>query len=111
MDAESTGSIGHIHDDELGDVLVIRRDDLPTETAETGAAFLRSQRIPGVLPSTITKAQQNGELGGTVLAGQVILYARSDLMAWVQNRHGNSEDYFAARREGLKGNQNARRDS
>ena len=103
------GSLSHVHDDATGDILVIRRDDLPTETAETGAAYLRAQRIPGVLPSTISTARRNGHLKGTVLAGQTILYARSDLWRWVQSRIGNSEDYNAARRESLRGNQNARR--
>ena len=110
MTSEGDSEMGSIHDDDLGDVLVIRRDDLPTETAETAAGFLKLQRIPGILPSTITRARKAGELRGTVLAGQAILYARSDLLAWVQSRVGNSDSYFAAPREGLRGNQNARKD-
>jgi hypothetical protein len=99
--------MGHIHDDEVGDVLIIRRHDLPTETPETAAAFLRSQRIPGVLPSTITKARKNGELSATVIAGHSVLYSRSDLLAWVHSRHGNSEQHFEPLRKGLQGNKNA----
>jgi hypothetical protein len=109
MANDSEGEMAHIHDEELGDVLIIRRDDLPTETAETAAGFLRLQRIPGVLPSTINRARKRGELPGTVL-GTTILYSRYDLLAWVQSRHGSGE-HFAARGEGLKGNQNARRDN
>ena len=107
--SEGEGEMGHIYDEELGDVLIIRRDDLPTETAETAAGYLRMLRIPGVVPSTIRRARKRGELSGTVL-GTTILFSRHELLRWVQSR-ANSGDHFAARGEALRGNQNARRNA
>ena len=108
MANECEGEMGSLHDEVVGEFLIIRRDDLPTETAETAAGFLRLQRIPNVVPSTITHARKKGELPATVI-GNTVLYSRHDLLQWIRSRHGNSAERFASVRETMRGNQNARR--
>ncbi|MGV9800186.1 hypothetical protein ACWDTP_19280 [Mycobacterium sp. NPDC003449] len=105
---DSGGLIGHIHDAELGDVLVLRRPHLPSMTVEMAAEWLIDQGIPTMTVGTITKARHRGELKSTVI-GRNALYSEHDLLGWIQGRHANSEEHFAKRSKAIREGKAARK--
>lgn len=100
--------LGHIHDDDLGDVLTIG----PMYKTDDAVDFLRDRvGIPDIFAATLTKARKRGELVASVF-GQSVVFAERDLLAWVAARYGNSREHRSAYAEAARGNRNqsAKRD-
>ncbi|NOQ62527.1 helix-turn-helix domain-containing protein [Mycolicibacterium fortuitum] len=104
-DIDPDGLIGHIHDDVLGDVLVLRKAHLPTMDPAAAAEWLRNQGVSGMAVGTIVKARMNGDLQATAV-GRTYLFSEHDLLDWVQSLRG--VDKFAARREATRAHYAAR---
>ncbi|KWX21781.1 hypothetical protein AFM11_23285 [Mycolicibacterium wolinskyi] len=106
IENDSGGLIGHIHDETLGDVLVLRKAHLPTMDAAAAAEWLRSQGVAGVATNTLVRARMDGELKATAI-GRTYLFSEHDLLTYVESLHG--VDRFASRRAATRAHYAARK--
>ncbi|RUP35005.1 MAG: hypothetical protein EKK51_00155 [Mycolicibacterium sp.] len=81
-------TIRSFRDDNLGDVLVLDKADLPTLNYERAVAWLQgldvslSQRI-------LKNARKRGELIGSYIGNEVI-FSKQELLDWLQSRRGTT---------------------
>ncbi|MGV0770207.1 hypothetical protein [Mycobacterium syngnathidarum] len=100
-----TDKLGHIHDDDLGDVMTLG----PMHKTDDAVAFLRDKvGIPDMTPRRLSNARRRGEIVASVF-GQSVVFAERDLLAWVASLYGNSEEYRASMGESIRATKAAKK--
>jgi len=79
-------AIRSYRDDELGDVLVLHKSDLPTLSYERAVAWLRELDVT-VSDRILRSARSRGQLVGSLIGNEVYLSKR-ELLEWLQSRRG-----------------------
>lgn len=97
--------IGHIHDEDLGDVMTLGQ---MYETADA-VDFLHDElHIPNMTARILANARRRGEIPATVF-GRSVVYAERDLLAWVAGRYGKSHEQVAVKAESVRATKKAQR--
>lgn len=78
--------LGSFRDDDLGDVLVLDRADLPTLSEAKAADWLGEYGIPCTWRN-LAEARKRGEITATLI-GKTFLYSKRSLIVWVESRRG-----------------------